>query len=597
VPHDSINSISPQARVTPHNDAAVSSKPLLPTPPPPPVRSQGVVGGESVEASSDSGVHAAVPDEEWQSAEWWQGRNEEWTAWQDNGSNASVQGWSESSSWNAAPRPNAASAHEHSVCGTWKRSQMGIRASRWTSSAKSRWSASREIGVSEWFCQVCNKDLKTHEKYSRHVEEDHIPCSEPGCTFSGPEFAMEAHKLKHIRGPDGSAILESPEELKAWIAVRKANFPSRGNLKRKLEKEERRMQCGALLEDDAPKVSMLEKVLRSTHGLEGRKGKGYGAFGKGKGKGKDKGKYGGKKGKKGKKGKGKGWTQSWGSWTAHRQGECMEGQAPLALMDTPAWPGESHALVAVPLPSMLANVVSLEAPFGPSSALASVATPGQRNQPMRGLCKFFERGFCFHGDNCRYDHGLIQVAGPTGAMTGDGTNFINSTQQLALTDSQAAGVTPWWVLPSTLANRACRPGEGPSISSSCGPMGSGSHSQVHRLRPTFVQPSYQLQERVRRDGLLRRLLRPEVHSYYSAILQCVRYIVATDFLRLERVPGLERPSPSTAVSVLASQPNGGLTEDDEKEEERRRILEKAALAETTEDLDDAELAELLSVLV
>ena len=40
--------------------------------------------------------------------------------------------------------------------------------------------------------------------------------------------------------------------------------------------------------------------------------------------------------------------------------------------------------------------------------------------------------------------------------------------------------------------------------------------------------------RERRDGLLRRLLQPDVERYYSAILQCVRYIVSTDFLRSER---------------------------------------------------------------
>merc|ERR1711953_1441055 len=131
---------------------------------------------------------------------------------------------------------------------------MGMRTSRWTASSNSSgWVSSRETAVSEWFCQVCNKDLKNHERYCKHIEEDHIPCSEPGCTFSGPEYAMEVHKLKHVRGDDGTAILESPEELKAWIAVRKSNFPSKQNLKRKTEKRERRMQMGALFEDDEPK--------------------------------------------------------------------------------------------------------------------------------------------------------------------------------------------------------------------------------------------------------------------------------------------------------------------------------------------------------
>ncbi|CAK9045831.1 Streptococcal surface protein A (Adhesin SspS) [Durusdinium trenchii] len=193
----------------------------------------------------------------------------------------------------------------------------------------------------------------------------------------GPEFVMAVHRLKHVKAADGSSVTDSPEELAAWKAMRKANFPSKGNLQRKAEMEEKRRLSGAL--PDPPKVSMLEKLLRRTHGVE-RSGKGFGYKGCGK-----KGKF---------KGKGE---------------------------------------------------------------------------------------------------------GPAGGVFGS----LRSRQ----------------------------------------------------LRPTRVEPYVVRDPRERRDGLLRRLLQPDVERYYSAILQCVRYIVSTDFLRLER-PHIEgqpevQPQPPVLNSNIA----------------------------------------------
>ena len=285
---------------------------------------------------------------------------------------------------------------------------------------------------SPWFCNVCNKDLWNEEKYNTHVQDDHIPCPEEGCTFSGPEFVMAVHKLKHVKAADGSSVTDSPEELAAWRSMRKANFPSKGNLKRKAELEEKRRQSGAL--PDPPKVSMLEKLLRRTHQVERGKGfggfggfgyKGFGKKGKFKGKGKDgKGKEGKGKDWKGKDGKGKGKTsgkkgKGKSKWSVERDGE------PERRLD--------QATYSVPLPSVVANCVPLEAPFG-GAPTSQVIPP---SLPKWGPCRFFDRGFCFHGENCQYEH-----VG-AGAMT---QKVINSTA--------------WWALPSSLANRAGRPGGG-----------------------------------------------------------------------------------------------------------------------------------------
>ena len=347
------------------------------------------------------------------------------------------------------------------------------------------------LAPSPWFCHVCNKDFWHQDKYNSHVADEHITCPEDGCTFSGPEHVMAVHKLKHVKAADGSNVTDSPEELAAWRAMRQANYPSKGNMQRKMEMEEKRRLSGALL--DPPKVSMLEKLLRRTHGMEKGKGKGKGKKGKFKGKGKDgkgkdiKGKGDGKS--KGKKGKGKG---------------KIKGKRPMWSMSDEPTEDKSHPTQLICMPSMVANCVPLEAPFGTLHSQSAHEDPESRWGKL-GVCRYFERGFCYHGSACQYEH-------------------VGAAPRVQATDIAA---TAWWVLPSTLANRAGRPGEGPA-GGVFGPL------RTRQMRATHVEPYHGPDERERRDGLLRRLLQPDVERYYSAILQCVRYVVSTDFLQLER---------------------------------------------------------------
>ncbi|CAE7512783.1 Nufip1 [Symbiodinium natans] len=359
---------------------------------------------------------------------------------------------------------------------------------------------------SQWFCHVCNKDFWNQEKYNNHVDDEHIPCPEDGCNFSGPEHVMMVHKLKHVKAADGSNVTDSPEELTAWREMRKANFPSRGNLQKKMELEEKRRLSGAL--PDPPKLSMLEKLLRRTHGMHGMekgKGKGKGKKGKFKGKGKEyKGKEfkgdGKSKGKKGKgKAKGKGKRMTWS----------------MSMSEEPV-EEKVHPTQFLCLPSVVANCVPLESPFGSSHCQGRSQAYESRNGKL-GICRYFERGFCYHGAACLYEH----IGGPPQVQASD------------------IATTAWWVLPSTLANRAGRPGEGPA-GGVFGPL------RARQVRATHVEPYRAPDDRERRDGLLRRLLQPDVDRYYSAILQCVRYIVATDFLQLER-PKLPSNVPSLPI--------------------------------------------------
>jgi len=446
----------------------------------------------------------------------------------------------------------------------------------------------RDLAIGEWFCHVCNKDLKREDKYKRHCEEMHIRCPEPGCSFSGPEFAMAAHRLTHAKAADGSVSADSEQENRAWVAARRRNFPSRRNMERKATAEEQREQLGALPDEGERRVSLLEKLLRQEHGLErGRKGSGK-AWGKswgdkGKGWGKDKGK--GKKGKKGKgkkgSGKGKGW--GWGSgkrnWDWEGDGDTLPN-----ISDFGGLEATRHALVFAAeavLPSVVANCVPLEAPFGTFSMPPPPEAAAEPRRRLKWPCRFFERGFCFHGDNCQYEHG-------------DGSQLL----ALPAPGSEAAA-PPFWLLPSTLANRAGRPGEGPRPEEIAG--NTAGRAAGQRQRPTRVQSYHDPGDRERRDGLLRRLMRPEVNTYYSAVLQCVRYIVATDFLRLERVPPpiSKRLAPAaqeapTSGAAAAARASAKVPRVDAGNGVAASLEDDSVLRE---DLDDADIMELASVLV
>lgn len=95
-----------------------------------------------------------------------------------------------------------------------------------------------------FFCTPCSKPFDCEEELEIHIAETHVLCTHPGCTFSGREDLVRAHKVKHAIGE------ESPEEVAAWIAMRRHRFPKK-----------------RVLADDAvkaPVMGKLEKHLRAS---------------------------------------------------------------------------------------------------------------------------------------------------------------------------------------------------------------------------------------------------------------------------------------------------------------------------------------------
>ena len=97
---------------------------------------------------------------------------------------------------------------------------------------------------SEFFCESCSKGFDCEEDYDIHVAEDHVTCPHPGCGFSGREEVVRAHKVRHAVNAD------SPEEIEAWIAMRRHKFPRK---------------TGNPSPTEEPKtVSKLEKFIRGS---------------------------------------------------------------------------------------------------------------------------------------------------------------------------------------------------------------------------------------------------------------------------------------------------------------------------------------------
>merc|ERR1711935_1050890 len=92
----------------------------------------------------------------------------------------------------------------------------------------------QDAGLSQFFCETCDKDLKSEEMRKQHFSE-HIPCAYPGCKFEAHFLVIE----KHIRMAHGNGIgaisLETEEDIRKWREERRKNYPTRAKVNEKKE--------------------------------------------------------------------------------------------------------------------------------------------------------------------------------------------------------------------------------------------------------------------------------------------------------------------------------------------------------------------------
>ncbi|KAI9487653.1 MAG: hypothetical protein EXX96DRAFT_554115 [Benjaminiella poitrasii] len=105
----------------------------------------------------------------------------------------------------------------------------------------------------------CNRWLKSAQAVLQH-EKLHIKC--PECDFMCLPSALQEHEETHHgkekkapkkpSRPDGivppnAPRIDTPEDLAAWIAARKKNWPSQANVERKTKEEEEKRARGELV--------------------------------------------------------------------------------------------------------------------------------------------------------------------------------------------------------------------------------------------------------------------------------------------------------------------------------------------------------------
>jgi len=120
-------------------------------------------------------------------------------------------------------------------------------------------------------CKNCQKVFKQPSQLAAHLSM-HQVCGHDGCTFSAiPKVLKEHREQVHFKSQNKSpskkkvVCLESEEEIKAYLAERRANYPSGENVRKKRELENKRKAIGQLEPDSAKSKRMkrLKEVLQT----------------------------------------------------------------------------------------------------------------------------------------------------------------------------------------------------------------------------------------------------------------------------------------------------------------------------------------------
>ena len=120
-------------------------------------------------------------------------------------------------------------------------------------------------------CKNCQRTFKHKSQLAAHLSTHQI-CGYKGCTFSATEKVLKEHRERvHFKtkpqasAPKPAASPEDEEELRAYLAERRANYPTRENLKRKLEEEQKRSELGQLEPNGerSKRMKRLKEVLQT----------------------------------------------------------------------------------------------------------------------------------------------------------------------------------------------------------------------------------------------------------------------------------------------------------------------------------------------
>ncbi|KAI9012988.1 hypothetical protein BC832DRAFT_275742 [Gaertneriomyces semiglobifer] len=115
----------------------------------------------------------------------------------------------------------------------------------------------------KFVCEACDVKFAHISQHRAHINT-HVKC--PHCDFTASKKVVRLHEEEEhgiVEGlqPIFTRKLDTPEEIEKWIAERKKNWPTEGNIAKKEAERKERQERGGLSRDKKPRK--VTKVVKS----------------------------------------------------------------------------------------------------------------------------------------------------------------------------------------------------------------------------------------------------------------------------------------------------------------------------------------------